>query len=697
MIPAVKQNTASITSPPAPRFYPPCQAACPIHQDAQGYVQHIAQGEFAQALALIRETNPLPTICGTICAHPCETECRRSQADEPISIRALKRFAVEYGGDHSFPPLIERREEKVAIIGSGPSGLTAAHDLARLGFRVTIFEREAFPGGALSNAIPLYRLPRHLIQKDIDAILGLGVELKTQQELGRDFSLDDLKERGYKAVLLSLGLSQSRTISVPGTDFKDVWLALPFLKAANYQGKKLPPDRTVIVVGGGNVAVDVARTARRAGAKKVRMVCLESREEMPAYPWEVQETMEEGIDVTCSQGPKCILGKGREITCLETVAVKSVFDSQGRFNPTFYEDRTATIEGDIIILAIGQAADLSGLKGSAVKVDERGRLQFDPTTLTTSVEGVFACGEVVSGPGTAVQAMASGRVAARSIARYLQGETMVEAEEPPKLPQLAPEVVDFVKRVPRQAVPVLAADKRVESFDFVELGYSQEAAIKEARRCLSCGKGAELIEEKCAICLTCVRVCPYGVPVVLPDERVAIRSDQCQACGLCYPECPAKAIAFHQPGVEDIPARMETALMPLLQKGVSPAVLALTCSYGAFAQPGFAPAVKASAQRFGIVTVPCIGKVGTEHLIKAFSLGAEGVYLASCLEDDCPYRYILQWANRRLEAARKELAQIGIEKERLELEGLSIHQFQELPQRLDSFVQKILGLGNKAK
>lgn len=694
---AVNQTRRPNAGPPTPPFYPPCQAACPIHQDARGYIQHIAQGNFAQALAIIRQANPLPTICGTICAHPCEAECRRGQPDEPISIRALKRFAVEYGGNHFHPPHIEKRKEKVAIIGSGPAGLTAAYDLALLGFQVTIFEKEHFAGGALSNAIPLYRLPRSLIQKDIDAILALGVELKTKQEMGKDFTLDDLKKKDYKAILLSMGMPLSRGLPIPGADFSDIMLALPFLKAANYEGKKLPANKTVIVVGGGNVAVDVARTARRAGAKKVRMVCLESREEMPAYPWEVQEAMEEGVDVTCSQGPRCILGEKGEISCLETVAVKAVFDAQGRFNPTFYEDRTATIEGNIIIFAIGQAADLSGLKGSAVKVDERGRLQFDPKTMTTSAEGVFASGEVVFGPGTAVQAMASGRRAARFMTRYLQGEPLDVPlpEDPPATPKLLPEVVDFIKRVPRQSVPILEADKRVANFDFVELGYSQEGAIKEARRCLSCGKGAELLDDKCAICLTCVRVCPFGVPVVLPDEKVDIRRSQCQACGLCYPECPAKAIAFHMPGVEDIPSRMQAALSPLLQKGANPAVLAFACSYGAFANSAFAPALKANAQRFAVVTVPCVGKVGSEHLIKAFEMGAGGVYIASCLEPDCPYKHILPWVNRRVEAARKELAQAGIEKERLELAELSTQQFGELPQRLEGFVQKILGLGAK--
>jgi NADPH-dependent glutamate synthase beta subunit-like oxidoreductase/coenzyme F420-reducing hydrogenase delta subunit len=673
---------------------PPCQGACPIHQDVRGYLAAIARGDFDQALRIIRETNPLPFVCGTICAHPCETECRRGQVDQPLSIRVLKRFAVERGRDLLPTPVETRRDQKVAIIGSGPGGLTAAYDLTLKGYKVTIFEREGALGGALQLVIPLYRLPREVLQKDIDAILSLGVEVKTGMELGKDFSLDDLEQQGYKAVLLGLGLPLSRGLRIPGVEARDILLALPFLKAVNRGERPLEPGREVIVVGGGNVAMDVARSARRLGAKKVRLVCLETREEMPAFPWEIEEAMEEGIEIHyCGWGPKRILEQEGKVAGLECMRCLAVFDAQGRFNPSFCEEETTVLEGDTVILAIGQAADISFLKDMGVSLNERGQLLFDPETLATSRAGVFACGEMTTGPGTAVQSMASGRKAAQSIARYLEGEPLVVPQPQLEvLGELLSSIKENIKRQERQKTPMLAVEQRVSNFHQIELGYTEELAIREARRCLSCGAGAEWLEEKCSFCLTCVRVCPYQVPVVTTWGSINIRIEQCQSCGICLSECPAKAIAFRMPEVENIIARLEQTLKGLSGDKGEPVVLGLYCNYGVYEPTHFLEQVRVNHPNVGLVALPCLSKVEVNHLLKAFELGADGVLVAGCSERDCIYRDSIPWARRRVEAARKLLKEAGWEEERLTMYELLPLPSDKFDQALTEFLSRLKAL-----
>ncbi|MCL0059687.1 FAD-dependent oxidoreductase [Dehalococcoidia bacterium] len=525
---------------------PPCQNACPIHQDVRGYIALMAQGRLEEAMAVIRETNPLPSICGTICAHPCEDKCRRSEIDKALAIRGLKRFVVENSGDRQVSGMpAETREEKVAIIGSGPAGLTAAHDLAMMGYRVTVFEREDTVGGAIRLAIPAYRLPTATIQRDIDAIAALGVEFRTGVELGKNLTLDGLKEEGYRAILLSTGLPESRSLPIPGVDLEGVLLALPFLKAARNGESLIRPGAEVIVVGGGNVAMDVARTARRFGAGAVRVVCLESREEMPASPWEIDEALEEGIEIDyCSQGPNRVVESEGKITGLECKACLRVFDEEGRFNPSFCEEDLTIVRGDVVILSIGQEANIDYLADMGVGLNHRGQLMCDRKTLATSRDGVFACGEVITGPGLAVEAMASARNAALAIAHYLEGTVPTPEPEPAVIGDLVDTVKAAVRQQERREVPLLDAEQRWDNFIPIELGYTEEMAVCEARRCLSCGAGAEWVRDKCAFCLNCVRVCPYEVPVITESGSIDIRVEQCQACGICYGACPGNAIAF---------------------------------------------------------------------------------------------------------------------------------------------------------
>lgn len=663
-----------------PVYQPPCQAACPIHQDVRGYLAFIAQGQLDQALQVIRETNPLPSICGTICAHPCENQCRRGKVDEPLSVRALKRLAVEQGNLSRMVALQRASERKVAIIGSGPSGLTAAHDLIQMGYGVTIFEREQGLGGALNAFVPQYRLPRAVIERDIEGILALGVEARTGVALGRDITIPELKRQGYSAILLSLGLPLSRGLRIPGIEHPDVILALPFLREVNEQpGRPLCQGRRVIVIGGGNVAIDVARSALRTGATEVQLVCLESDAEMPAFPWEIEEAVEEGIGIACSWGPKRIMHEDGRISGLETMRCTAVFDDQGRFNPSFCEDDLGLIEGDMVIIAIGQAADLSCLEGSGVQLNDRGQIAFDPHSLATSEDGVFTCGEVITGPGTAVQAMACGRRAALCIDRYLAGESIPPPAEPVALEPLAEEVIDRIKKIGRQRLPVLPVSQRVENFDQVDLGYDRQAATREACRCLSCGAGAYLIEDKCAVCLTCLRLCPYMVPVLSDHSSVRIRNEQCQACGICVGACPAGAIGFGMATVEDIPTRLREALAGKSMSPTEHNVAVFLCSYGA----SLAESPAQMPSGVSIITVPCIIKINSRHLLQAFELGAESALVVGCAELDCPYERGSFWTQRNVDSAREALVQLGMPSQSLRLVRFSQADFQELSQSLD--------------
>jgi formate dehydrogenase beta subunit len=642
---------------------PPCQAACPLHQDVRDYLLAIATGDFDRALAIIKETNPLPSICGTICAHHCEDECRRNDVDRPPSIRALKRFAVENSAVKAPPSgAAPGSKGKVAVIGGGPSGLTAAYDLARQGCAVTVYDREPSMGGAVRHYIPLYRLPDGVIDQDIEEIAAQGVEFKTGFELGGNLSLDDLEKEGYKAILIALGLPVSRGLDIPGAEGEGIYYALDFLKNVKRHDFRFEGNPTVIVVGGGNVAMDVARSAVRCGAGAVKVVCLESSDEMPAFPWEIEEAKEENVEFNNCWGPRAVIRENGKITGLEMIQCCCVFDKEGRFNPTYNEECKNFITGDVIIFAIGQGGDPKPLQGQ-VDLDERGRLVFDRKTMSTSRPGVFACGEMVTGPGTAVQSMKSGRVAAQAILAYLEGKDFnSEAlEEPAALEKLDPAVAEKVTRVTRNPLPMIPPAERVEHFQQAEHGFDAATAINEARRCLTCIAGAERIDELCANCLTCVRVCPYDVPVINEEGTVSIRSEQCQACGLCLSICPAYAIKFRAPLVEEAAAAIEPAVKGLMQRsGSGPAVLLITCGYGPFALPeikGFA------TDNMALVRYPCVAKIDTVHLLKALEAGIDGIIVAGCKEEEqsaCPHKDAAGWIQKRIAHVNSLLEELGL-------------------------------------
>ncbi len=482
---------------------PPCQAACPAGVRVRDYIALIAQGRYRDAIDLIRERMPFPSACGRICYYPCETECNRGLVDEPVAIMYLKRFISDYAYQAQFPlpkPQPKTRAERVAIVGAGPSGLTAAQDLVKIGYWVTVFEALPLPGGTLRAALPPYRLPKNLLDWDIENILAIGLELKVNTILGKDFSLGELQEEGYKAILIATGVDRSRKLSKP------------------------------------------------------------------------------------------------EI-------------------------------------------------------------------------GVFAEGDLAFGTMWTVHAVAAGHKAAICIDNYLRGEST----ELPKANQAQVarlEKADLEERVhqgriklkPRAAMPLWAPFEKTNQPLEMELGYAEEIALEETQRCLSCG-ATEILEDKCTVCLTCLRICPYEAPIISPRGTLEIRIGRCQACGICVGECPARAIAFTMPGIEDIIPQIEAALK---LSRAEPRIIGLCCSYWAYTKTGSFESIRAKTPGAELIPIPCVTKVNITHLLKAFELGADGVFIAGCKEEDCQYQKGIFWAEQRVNSAKKILSQIGLG-ERLEM------------------------------
>lgn len=549
----------------------PCMQACPVHTQAGRYVSLIAQGRYEEAYRYARVPNPFASICGRVCGHPCEPACRRGQFDLPISIRALKRFVTERHGPESrnpidvFPnrPAISR-PEKIAIIGSGPAGMSAAHDLALLGYPVTIFEAAAVPGGMMHLGIPEYRLPRDVLQAQLREILELGPELRLNTRLGRDFSLEDLRSQGYKAILLAFGLHRSRDLNLPGNDLDGVVKGIDFLLNVNL-GYRFQIGKKVVVIGGGNVAIDVARSAMREqqqklmtdiadvvlpdqlnpsemdvamkefmdvsrqalrmGAREVHLVCLESREEMPASEEEIEEGLLEGMKIHASLGPKQFVGKNGKLRGLEVIRCISVFDEHRRFNPKFAERTETVIPCDTVILAIGQASDLSFLEPSdGIEVTRQGTPKIDAATLMTTAPGIFAAGDIAFGPRLIINAVADGKKAAEQIDKFLRGP---EWKPKPQFVQIT--VLDHHKMAEhydeysRLAVPVIPLERRTGLAE-VETGFTEEQAQREASRCLRCWintifEGTEADGSECILCGGCVDVCPENCLQLVPLQQ----------------------------------------------------------------------------------------------------------------------------------------------------------------------------------
>jgi NADPH-dependent glutamate synthase beta subunit-like oxidoreductase len=398
---------------------PPCQEACPIHQDTRGYVALIGQGKFKEALELIREVNPLPAVCGFICHHPCEEACLREEVDHPIPIRQLKRFVAEYEKESKKTKrkLHKKRREKILVIGSGPAGLAAANDLSLLGYEVTIFEALPVLGGMLAVGIPEYRLPREILKMEIDGIRQLGVEMKPNYPFHFNGDRKAIQKLGFHAAFLSIGAHRSPKLNIPGEKLKGVFYGVEFLRDINL-GKRVETGKKVAIIGGGNVAIDAARSALRLGIETVEIYYRRSREEMPAIPEEVEEAIREGVKIHFLVSPIKINGRGEKAIGMECLRMKlGESDGTGRRRPVPIEGSNFRVQADSIIAAIGQSIDRRALREFDTNQD--GTLRVDPETSETSMKGVFAGGDVVTGPGWAIDAIAAGKKGAESIHCYL--------------------------------------------------------------------------------------------------------------------------------------------------------------------------------------------------------------------------------------------------------------------------------------
>jgi NADPH-dependent glutamate synthase beta subunit-like oxidoreductase len=541
----------------------PCMMACPAHTNAGRYVALIAEGRFEEAYRFARDPNPLASICGRVCAHPCESACRRGEIDKPIQIRALKRFLTERHGPESknFKPNPVAKQPtlpyKVAVVGAGPVGLSAAHDLALMGYPVTIFEAAAVPGGMLYLGIPEYRLPRDVVEAQVREILETGdVTLKLNQRAGKDFTIEDLRSQGFDAVLIAVGAHRSRDLSIPGVDLDGVYKGIDFLLNVNL-GYKFTIGKKVVVIGGGNVAMDVARSAAREvvrqheiptedwsknigavashemvdislsalrlGASEVHIVCIERRDEIPAALEEVEEAEMEGVTIHAGFGPNKVIGKNGRVTALETVRTSRVFDENGRFSPQFAPGSESLVECDTVIMAIGQTPNLDFLgKDSKIELSSRGLISVDRNNLMTSAPGIFAGGDCVFGPRLIIDSVADGKRAAVGIDEYLRGVKHAD-------PVLEVEVFDMHQmitnymEIARKSVPMLPLERRTGVTE-VEIGFDEQTAIEEAQRCLHCWintvfEGTEVDGSECVLCGGCVDVCPEQCLELVPLEN----------------------------------------------------------------------------------------------------------------------------------------------------------------------------------
>lgn len=494
----------------------PCKTNCPAHIGVQGYIKLASQGKYKEALELIKYENPLPAVCGRICNRRCEDACTRGDVDEPIAIDEIKKFIAQQELDPQNRIIPKKRhnysDKKVAIIGAGPAGLSCAYYLALDGYSITVFEKEQKLGGMLTMGIPAFRLEKDVVQAEIDIIKAMGVEFKTGVEVGKDVTLEELRAQGYKAFYMAIGAQGGRKVGIEGEDSQGIMSGIEFLRMINQDENKKVQGK-VVVVGGGNVAIDVSRTAVRAGAESVMQCCLESRQQMPAALEEIEEAEEENIVINNGWGPKRILSENGKVTGIEFKKCVSVFDENGRFNPQYDENDVMVVEADCVLLSIGQSIQWGGLlEGTKAVTRPNGTIEADGFTYQTAEPDIFAGGDAYSGPRFAIDAIAAGKQAAISIHRFVQpGQSLVYGRDRRQYKELDKEaaVLEGFDNTPRQRPEqVKSNQKAVESFRDLRGTFTEEQMKKETERCLGCG--ATVVDDyMCVGCGQCTTKCKF--------------------------------------------------------------------------------------------------------------------------------------------------------------------------------------------
>lgn len=735
----------------------PCMMACPAGVNVKAYVSLIAGGRFKEALEVVKERNPFPGICGRVCTHPCESFCNRGQVDAPVAIRALKRFVADYELQH---PLKQhessphKQTERVAIIGSGPAGLTAANDLIRKGYGVTVFEALPEPGGMLIVGIPTFRLPRAIIRHEIEAIRKLGVEIKTGKKIGGPKAIDRLFEAGYEAVFIAVGAHTGKKLGIPGEkECEGVVDAISFLRSVNL-GCPQKLGKRVAVIGGGNSAIDSARTALRLGSQNVTIVYRRSREEMPAQEAEIAEAEEEGVKIHYLAAPTRILGEnGKVIGMLCTKMRLGEPDASGRRRPIPVAGAEFALETDSIIAAISQEPDMSFLpRDHGLHVSKWQTLAVDESTLATVRPGVFAGGDAVTGPNTVIDAIAAGHLAAQSIQRYLRDEPLMQdlTRDQPVETEIKIDLKQQEKEK-RNDVPKLDLSERIKGFGEVEQAYSEAAAIAEAQRCLRCGP--------CSECFLCTPECdkkvtvfsqldsreeiflrfPAGfedtnfnalaglirsghkqeMPVKMSPLTCYVKEEICRGCGDCATICEYSAPALIPKGNGLYVSRIDETickgcgtcvaicpssaivqnyftqdwLVSKLQRLDSEKkhVVVFTCNwFGSHLDRSIFTNVSQKDVNVMFVRTACSGRIEPSFILNSFEHGAEGVLVVGCPINACHYGFGNKHADEHFGKVQNILSLLGFSSEKFQWTWPEREQAAEFVEAVDLFLCSIL-------
>jgi len=731
----------------------PCMEACPAGVNVKAYVSLIAAGKFHEALHVVREKNPLPGICGRVCTHPCETYCNRNQIDAPVAIRALKRFVADYELEHPIPkpkPIAGTRKEKIAIIGSGPAGLTTAHDLAKIGFNVTVFEELSEPGGMLIAGIPSYRMPRAILKIEIDYIRNLGVKIITNKKITGKQDYNKLL-KDYDAVYVAIGAHVGKKLGIPGEeDYKGFLDAVTFLRDVNLETPQKPGEK-VIVIGGGNSAIDAARTALRLGSE-VNIVYRRTRQEMPANEEEIKDAEEEGIKIHYLAAPAKIVGKNGKVTGLECTKMKlGEPDESGRARPIPIKNSEFIIEADVIIPAISQEPDLSFLpKDHNIDISRWQTFAADENTMATNIPGVFAGGDAVTGPNTVINAIAQGHVAAKSIERFINGEKLQQSDS--KTKPIETEIkIDLLNqpKTKRASIPMQKISERKNSFQEVEYCIDEATAIAEAQRCLRCGP--------CDECYICVSDCDKGLSVFhSPDSQndfvlrlpsdfdskdlmngnmlgtlkaangkditigldsyiPIVKENLCRGCGDCVTVCEYDAcqlipkngdILVSQidpdlcrgcgtcvtfcPSSAIQPGRYTSDWLSFKFKNIDPKkrnIVVYSCNWNG-ADFERVNNSKNTNTNFIFIQTMCTGRIESTFILRAIEEGADGVLVVGCSADECHYEFGAKRFAETFAKVQQLTHMLGYDKNRIDYETISDKNTDKFVEVVNNYARK---------